>query len=59
LKTYLQFISDDLILPDTVLQFNETLTSVREYERMTGQQYDPYAITRDLYYAYREAKVLK
>ena len=59
LKTYLQFISDDLILPDAVMQFNETLTSVREYERMTGQQYDPYAIMRDLYFAYREAKVLK
>lgn len=58
-KTYLQFISDDLIIPDTVLQFNETVMTVRDYERMTDQQYDPYAIMRDLYYAYREAKVLK
>lgn len=58
-KTYLQFISDDLVIPDTVLQFNETVMMVRDYERMTDQQYDPYAITRDLYYAYREAKVLK
>ncbi|MFB3786256.1 MAG: VacJ family lipoprotein [bacterium] len=58
-KTYLQLISDDLIIPDTALQFNETVMTVRDYERMTDQQYDPYAIVRDLYYAYREAKVLK
>ncbi|MBN2329360.1 MAG: VacJ family lipoprotein [Candidatus Omnitrophica bacterium] len=59
-KTYIQFINEDAIRgAQAFIQFNDQVMSVREYERMVDQEFDPYLIVRDLYYAYREVQVLK
>ncbi len=58
-KTYIQFAGSEYNQAAIFIRFNSTVMTVREYERVTDQQFDPYRIVRDLYYAYREAEVLK
>jgi phospholipid-binding lipoprotein MlaA len=58
-KTYIQFAGEDFLAARVLMNVDSAITTVGKYDELTDQQYDPYVIIRDLYYAYREAEALK
>jgi phospholipid-binding lipoprotein MlaA len=56
-RTYFTFAGDELRPVSLVVNYNQTLMRVRDYQKLADERFDPYVIIRDLYYAYREVKL--